>query len=121
MYSTEARPLMLAFVAPRGLARRVFHLDLSGEPNHRETGPWHRRIGRSCAYNGNSRTPSTRYSHSYLTGVLSRGWLELGGVVSGVRNPDSGVRAPGWRPRHDQQYHDGSGRGGRGPAFRQLV
>jgi len=28
------------------------------------------------------------------TAVPSRRWLELGGVVSGVRNPDSGVGAP---------------------------
>jgi hypothetical protein len=50
--------------------------------------------------------------------VPSRRWLELGGVVSGIRNPDYGVRAPGWRPRHDQQDHDGWGRGGRGPGCR---
>ena len=32
-----------------------------------------------------------------------------GGVVSGVLNPaDSGVGAPDWRPRHDEEYHDGS-------------
>src|SRR5215208_5757917 len=38
------------------------------------------------------------------------GW-DLGGVVSGVLNPaDSGVRAPEWRPRHDERYHEGSGR-----------
>jgi hypothetical protein len=30
-----------------------------------------------------------------------------GGVVSGVFNLESpGVRAPGWRPRHDQRYHE---------------
>jgi hypothetical protein len=42
--------------------------------------------------------------------VPSEGWLELkieGGVVSGVINLESpGVRAPGWRPRHDQRYHE---------------
>ncbi len=32
-----------------------------------------------------------------------------GGVVSGVFNPaDSGVGAPDWRPRRDEEYHDGS-------------
>src|SRR5213596_1139521 len=35
------------------------------------------------------------------------GWLELGGVVSGVLNPvESGVGAPGGRPRHDERYHE---------------
>jgi hypothetical protein len=30
-----------------------------------------------------------------------------GGVVSGVINLESpGVGAPGWRPRHDQGYHE---------------
>jgi PAS domain-containing protein len=30
-----------------------------------------------------------------------------GGVVSGVSNLESpGVRAPGWRPRHDKRYHE---------------
>jgi hypothetical protein len=42
--------------------------------------------------------------------VPSEGWLELkieGGVVSGVINLESpGVRAPGWRPRHDKRYHE---------------
>ena len=29
------------------------------------------------------------------------------GVVSGVINLESpGVRAPGWRPRHDKRYHE---------------
>jgi hypothetical protein len=42
--------------------------------------------------------------------VPSEGWLELkieGGVVSGAINLESpGVRAPGWRPRHDKRYHE---------------
>jgi hypothetical protein len=30
-----------------------------------------------------------------------------GGVVSGVFNLESsGVRAPDWRPRHDEDYHE---------------
>jgi hypothetical protein len=30
-----------------------------------------------------------------------------GGVVSGVFNLESsGVRAPDWRPRHDEPYHE---------------
>jgi hypothetical protein len=30
-----------------------------------------------------------------------------GGVVSGVSKPcDSGVRAPDWRPRHGEHYHE---------------
>jgi len=30
-----------------------------------------------------------------------------GGVVSGVFNLESsGVEAPDWRPRHDEQYHE---------------
>jgi hypothetical protein len=53
---------------------------------------------------------TTRQEGSELDAVPSEGWLELkieGGVVSGVINLESpGVRAPGWRPRHDKRYHE---------------
>jgi hypothetical protein len=44
-----------------------------------------------------------------ITGAVAEVVGIWGGVVSGVFNPaDSGVGAPDWRPRHDEEYHDGS-------------
>ena len=51
-------------------------------------------------------SPLTCRSHS---SAAAWGWLELGGVVSGVLDPiESGVGALGGRPRHDERYHEGS-------------
>jgi hypothetical protein len=43
----------------------------------------------------------------HLSGPVA-GLVEIeGGVVSGVFNLESsGVRAPDWRPRHDEAYHE---------------